>query len=492
MSNDEPEIIKQAEESPLSTVWKLAWPAVALNALQTINSLLDSYFVSHLEGDALTAIGAATTTLFLLISLSMAVGVASTAMVARAYGEGDPTKYREANRKCLGFAILSALILTIVAVPFAPTAAAFLIPGDAPHAARLMAQYLGIVTLVLIPSFIIQTLAGSLRGIGDTKSPMVISGLQIGLHIVLNYLLIFSTTRYHFHLPKSVLGNITFPEISFFFTTPGAGMGLNGAALALVLSAWISALIYLISTTRTPLGEVWRIKFPGMDWVKRIFNLAAPAGLMSVVRVTSLMAFTSILTQVPNGKFAIGAIRPGFSIEALAFMPSFGLAIAASALVGQSLGAKDPARAKKLGWIAAHQAGIVSTVAAIFIFIFADPITRNVLQGQPEYAAQAASYLRHVCTTETLFGYAMVLLSAMQGAGDTKRPFWLTLIGMWIIRVPLAMFMSLEVIKLGVVSIPGLGMGADGAWTTLAITQAVQGLACIVLWQQGKWAFAKV
>lgn len=474
MPNDEPELLKSAEERPVITVWRLAWPAVTLNALQTVNSLLDSYFVSHLEGDALTAIGAATTTLFLLISLSMAVGVAATAMVARAYGEGDPAKYREANRKCLGFAILSALILTIVAVPFAPTAAAFLIPGDAPHAAKLMAQYLGIVTLVLIPSFIIQTLAGSLRGIGDTKSPMVISGLQIGLHIVLNYLLIFPTKTYN------------------GITIPGANMGLNGAALALVLSAWIAAAVYLISTTRTPLGEVWRIKFPGMDWIKRIFNLAAPAGLMSVVRVTSLMAFTGILTQVPNGKFAIGAIRPGFSIEALAFMPSFGLAIAASALVGQSLGAKDPARAKKLGMIAAHQAGIVSTIAAIFIFVFADPITQNVLQGQPEYAAQAASYLRHVCTTETLFGYAMVLLSAMQGAGDTKRPFWLTLIGMWIIRVPLAMYLSLEVIRIGPLAIPAMGMGADGAWTTLAITQAVQGIACIVLWQQGKWALAKV
>lgn len=485
MSNEEPELLKEAEEKPLFTVWKLAWPAVTLNALQTINSLLDSYFVSHLEGDALTAIGAATTTLFLLISLSMAVGVAATAMVARAFGEGDPAKYRESNRKCLGFAVLSSLILTLIALPFAPGAAAFLVPDDAPHAARLMAQYLGICSFVLIPSFIIQTLAGSLRGIGDTKSPMVISGLQIGLHIVFNYLFIF---------PSHNFGGIRIP---------GANMGLNGAALALVLSAWIAALVYLFTTTRTPLGEVWRIKFPDLSWIKRIFNLAAPAGLMSIVRVTSLMAFTSILTQVPNGKYAIGAIRPGFSIEALAFMPSFGLAIAASALVGQSLGAKDPARAKKLGWIAAHQAGLVSTVAAIFIFIFADPITHNVLQGQPEYAKQAASYLRHVCTTETLFGYAMVLLSAMQGAGDTRRPFWLTLIAMWFIRVPLAVFLSLPAIQVlpkidwvGIQMQPafiaGMNMGADGAWTCLAITQAIQGLACLVLWQQGKWALAKI
>lgn len=474
METDETPELHQAEEHPLITVWMLAWPAVALNALQTVNSLLDSYFVSHLEGDALTAIGSATTTLFLLISLSMAVGVAATAMVSRAFGERNPAKYRESHQRCLSFAIYCSLLLTVAAIPLSGLAAHFLVPKDAPHAANLMVQYLRIVSFVLLPSFVIQTLAGSLRGVGDTKSPMVISGMQIGMHIVFNYLFIF---------PPRQLGPLT---------VPGAGLGLNGAALALTLSAWISAGIYLVFVKRTELGEIGRLTLPPIDWAKRIFNLAAPAGLMSVVRVTSLMAFTGILTQIPEGKFAIGAIRPGFSIEALAFMPSFGLAIAASALVGQSLGMGRPDRASRLGWMAAHQAGIVSTVAAIGIFIFADPIANSVLQGKPEYAAQAASYLRHVCTTETLFGYAMVLLSAMQGAGDTKRPFWVTLLAMWALRVPLAAFLALGAVNFGIVSFPGLGMGSAGAWSSLAITQAVQGLACIWLWHLGRWKTARV
>lgn len=474
VETDETPELHRAEERPLRIVWALAWPAVALNALQTVNSLLDSYFISHLEGDALTAIGSATTTLFLLISLSMAVGVAATAMVSRAFGEGDPAKYRDSHQKCLSFALYSSLAITLLAIPLSGLAASFLVPKDAPHAANLMIQYLRIVSFVLLPSFVIQTLAGSLRGVGDTKSPMVISGMQIGMHILFNYLFIFPTRQ---------IGPLTIP---------GAGLGLNGAALALTLSAWVSAGIYLAYVKRTPLGEVGKLTLPSKDWIKRIFNLAAPAGLMSVVRVTSLMAFTGVLTQIPEGKYAIGGIRPGFSIEAFAFMPSFGLAIAASALVGQSLGMGRPDRASKLGWMAAHQAGLVSTVAAILIFIFADPIASSVLQGKPEYAAQAASYLRHVCTTETLFGYAMVLLSAMQGAGDTKRPFWLTLLAMWVLRVPLATYLALGAVNLGFVTLPGMGMGSSGAWASLAITQAVQGLACIWIWHQGRWKTARV
>jgi Na+-driven multidrug efflux pump len=86
----------------------------------------------------------------------------------------------------------------------------------------------------------------------------------------------------------------------------------------------------------------------------------------------------------------------------------------------------------------------------------------------------------------------MVLIGAMQGAGDTVRPFWITFITMWLIRVPLAAVLALKSVPLGFVSVPGLGMGADGCWLTLAITQAIQGAVCIWVWRQGRWQLAKV
>lgn len=474
MQDDQTPELLDAQENPLRTVWTLAWPAVALNALQTLNSLLDTNFVQHLEEDALTAIGAATTTLFLLISLSMAVGVAATAMVSRAFGENNPAKFIEANKKCLGFAIVMGILLIGVAVPLSYPATQFVIPPDAPHAATLMVQYLTIVSAVLPAVFVIQTLAGSLRGIGDTKSPMVISGIQIFLHIAFNFVLIF---------PSRTINGITIP---------GANLGLAGAAWALVISAWISAAIYLIFVTKTPLGESWRIQLPGWDWTKRIFRIAAPAGLMSIVRVSSLFMFFAVLKYVPEGSAATSAVRPGFSIEALAFMPSFGLAIAASALVGQSLGMKKPDRASALGWMAGHQAAIVSAVAAALIFFFADPLAHTLLPDKAAVANQTAHYLRYVASTEIFFGYGMVLISAMQGAGDTVRPFWISFICMWLIRVPLAAILALKVIHLGPISIPGLGLGANGCWLTLAITQLIQGIASMVFWKLGYWKSAKV
>lgn len=456
----------------------MAWPAVALNTLQTLNSLLDSNFVNHLEDNALTAIGSSTTTVFLFISISMAIGVAATAMVSRNFGAEDEEGYKEANRKCLGFAVLTGFILTILGFFFAPLIANFLVPSGNERAQFLANQYLGIFTFFLPAAFIIQTLAGSLRGIGDTKSPMIVSGAQIILHIILNFLLIFPTR-------DITIGTLT-------LTIPGANLELAGAAWSMVISGWIAAITYLFWCTKTPLGKVYKIKIPELTWIKRIFNLAAPAALMSLVRVTSLMAFTYILTFVPKSNEAIGALRPGFSIEAFAFMPAFGLAIAASALVGQSLGAKDPALAQRLGWTAAHQAAIISGFVAIGLFVFANPAANLLLSEQPEYAAITADYLRFIASTEILFAYGMVLISAQQGAGDTRRPFWLTLIAMWGIRVPLAAILALETITIGSISIPGFAMGANGCWLSLAATQAIQGLAAMWLWKKGDWKTATV
>ncbi|MEZ5162161.1 MAG: MATE family efflux transporter [Fimbriimonadaceae bacterium] len=465
-------------ENPLKVIWKLAWPAVTLNFLQTINSLLDTNFIQHIGRNALTAIGSSTTTLFLLVSMSMALGVAATAIVSRAFGAGDMDEVKEGNRKCLGFAVVAGFLLAFVAPLLAPIAATAFVPKDAPAARDLMIHYLQIVGLFLPAVFVIQTLAGSLRGIGDTKSPMVISGAQIILHIILNFLLIFPTRTVH--------------PFGLTMTLPGANLGLNGAAWALVISGWIAALVYLFYCIRTPLGKVYNIKLPGLDWSTRIGRLAGPAALMSFTRVTSMMMFTYILTQVPNGDVAIGALRPGFSVESLAFMPSFGLAIAASALVGQSLGARNPDRASKLGWIAAHQAGIVSLVMAVVIYVFAPQITNALMGEQPAYAAECALFLKHIAVTEVFFGYNMVLVGAQQGAGDTRSPFWLTLITMWGIRVPLAAFLALSSVNLYFITFEhGLNMGSRGCWMAMAITQAIAGIGSMYLWKRGAWKTAR-
>jgi putative MATE family efflux protein len=446
-------------------LWALAWPAVLLNSLQTVNSLLDGFFIGQLPPAALTAVGSATASVFFFGSLTFIMGVAATALVSRFYGAEDYVQMKMAADKCLALSLYLGVFLTLLAVPAAPYAAQFFAPKGNAEAARLMTMYLSLFALALPFLTYIQALAGALRGIGDTVSPMVLSGIQIGLHILLNWVLIF---------PSHQIGPVSLP---------GANLGLMGAGISMTASAAIAAGLYAIWAHRSPLQAKISLAWPGMDWAKRILNIAGPSGVLNMVRVTSLMAFTRILAETPQASSALAGMRLGFSIESLAFMPAFGLAVAASALVGQSLGMENPARATRIGWLAAHHAAAVSTVAAVILVVFADPLAGMIAGSQPEVAHVTAQFLRYIGVTEPFFAYMVVLLGAMQGAGDTKSPMWLSLIVMWMVRVPAAAVFALPF---------GLGMGSDGAWLAMSLTQLIGGLLAMVLFAQGRWKSVRI
>jgi putative MATE family efflux protein len=377
----------------------------------------------------------------------------------------------------MGLAVIGGIVICALTLLVAPFAARAVLPAQDHDAIRLMTRFAQVYALGLPAIYVIQTLAGSLRGIGDTRSPMVISGLQILLHILLNFLLIFPTRHF---------GPLT---------VPGAGWGLPGAAAALGISAWASAIGYVAFAGRTPLGIQWRVRLPRRDWTVRILRIAIPAALMAVLRVFSLTAFTIALKLVPHGSQGIAAMGVGFAIESIMFMPAFGLSAAAGALVGQSLGMKRPERAERLAWISAHHGALVTIALAGPIFLAAPSIAHVLLGGKELIEREATTVLRYLCATEFLFAYSMVLIGAMQGAGDTKRPMWISIVSLWGLRVPLAFFLALQAgqpLGLGLTMPVGLGLGTTGAWLALAFTQGIQGIMSILAFRQGTWKTAKV
>jgi len=453
-------------ENPSKIIWRLAWPAVVLNSLQVINIFLDTYFVGHLPVAALTAVGSAGNITFLIFSISMALSTASTALVSRAFGGKNEKEYKMATRQVLSLALYGGIIFMLIGFSLNPFFANILIPAADIDAKRLMVQYLFYAMLSAPALLILESLAGALNAIGDTKSPMRISGLQIFLHVILNYFLILPETTFNF------LGGLT---------VPGLGLGVSGAGIALATSQWVAAIIYIGWTARTPLGNCWHIQFPVFAWAKRIFHIAAPAAATWLLRVVMYMAFTVILTTIPAGSHAIAAMRAGFAVESIAFMPAIGLVIAAATLVGQSLGMQNPRRAERLGWLASHHAAVVTTIVGGILFYFADPIANFLVTNKPEISAITANYIRFICASETFFAYALVMMGGMQGAGDTIRPLWITVITMFAIRLPLSWLLAHP-----------MSMGADGCWIAMSVTQCMQGLLAVYIFKQGKWKTVKV
>lgn len=465
-------------ENEHRVVWKLAGPAVLLNILQTINGFLDTSFLARIQYQgkpdeaALAGVASASALIFLFFSVGFALGTAPTAIVSRAFGAGDHDEVKLASRKSVGFSLLLGLIAVGLALLVAPVARNWFAPADAPRVGEVMVQYLSVFALSLPALYVIQTIAGAFRAIGDAKSPLYISSVQIALHVIFNVFMIFPTR--------------TWNGISL----PGLGWGVTGAAASMATSAWIAAVAYLIFAARSPL-EIKRPEWPELPWVKRLLRLAGPACGMAVVRVGSFALLLTILKQVPNAEHALGAMRVGINIEAVAFMPAFGLMISAQALVGQSLGMKDPDRARRLGWLCAHHSAAVVGFVSILLAIFAPQVANAMLEGQSQDVIQTAvMYTYIILATEVLFSYGMVLVGAMQGAGDMVRPFWQTVITLWGVRLPLAACLALP--AGWIPGMPGWALGATGVWWAMSVSQTLNGLMAMYQWKQGAWQAARV
>lgn len=437
-------------------VWDLAWPIIALNSMQVVNSLLDTRFISALGQSSLNASGAAQSVLFFLASMGIALGVGVTALVSRFYGANQTADLVKASRQTTGLSVLIGIAIAVLGYFTLPFICGLYVDVDSAAYSEML-EYLGAV-MVGIPAFyIFNSLAASLRAISDTKTPMVVSGIQILLHIILNYILIFP--------PREFIG----------MTLPGADMGIAGAGWSFSISAWIAALMYFPATSGSILGATWKLQFPEWKWVVRTLRISLPASLMMIIRVSSFAVFSMALKHTGEGEMALGAMRVGIAMEAIAFMPAFGYSMAASALVGQYLGKKDPAGAERLAWGATNQGVLIMTVMAAVFFIFAPQFAAFFIE-LPAQRDIAISYMRIVAITEPLFGYAMVLTGAHQGAGDTGRPTWANFISSWVLRVPLVYIFAV-----------GMKLGSTAAWVVMALTQAVNGIIMIYLFRRGKW-----
>jgi len=442
-------------------VWALAWPSVMTMLLQTFNSLMDVFFVGHLPNPAaaLAATGVGGNVMFLLISLAMGVSVATTALVARFTGAKEPEQAALATGQSITLSFILALFFgTIVYVGRGPMIALMLDAHRNPEAAVLCVQFLSYALLCAIPLFVMNTLQGAFRGLGDTRTPLLITCVTIAIHISGNALLIHG----RFGLPA---------------------MGVGGAGTALASSVWVGCGLYLYALLRfSPLRGILHSVHLRLtrEWAARILKIGVPAALQGLIRSLGMMSFNVLLAQTLEKASGVAAMQIGLRAEGIAFMPGFGYSVATSALVGQSLGAKDIPRAERYAWAASVQCVSVMSFMAILFFCLARPLT-HLFTEDPLVLHLGTDYLRINAFSEPFLGISMVLIGALQGAGDTIRPTWLTFITLWLVRLPLGYLLMFT-----------LHQNTHGAWVAICLTTIVGGFLNYGLFRAGTWKKIKV
>lgn len=432
-------------------VFWLALPAIGEMVLHMVIWIVDTAMVGRLGAPALSAVGLGGqiyfTSTFVLGSLGMAV----TAMVARRTGEGRKDDVPSIAGQAMAMAMVMGLALTGLLLWLAPPL--FRLADLGAEAAAMGTGYLRTLAPGGLAIMTVYVGNGALRGTGDTKTPLVMAAASNLINIVLDYGLIFG----HFGLPA---------------------LGVRGAALA-SLTAQTCGFLMMVVAARRMLGVRLRhLAQFSLANIKSLIRLSAPAAAEVALMDGARMVNSFVIAGL--GATAFAAHQITVATESLSFMPGYGFSLAAAIMVGQALGARDVALARKSAWRATSlAAGIMCLAGLAFLLIprhllwvftadFA-VITTAVLCLQVAALAQP-----FMAVTETLSG-------GLRGAGDTRGTMQVTAGVVWLVRVPLTLLV-----------VRGLGLGLAWVWLVILLEWAIRAVLIGRRFQQGRWAELQV
>jgi putative MATE family efflux protein len=438
-------------------VLRIAWPSIVENLLQSVLSLVTILMVGRLGASQVAAVGASLQIQMLFISGFFALSMGATVIVAHAYGAGKHDSINTAAKQTAIASFILSILIAIVVFIFAHPMLALM--GAESDVIEQGARFQQMSALGYVFMAMMFTLGGALRGVGDTRTPMLVTaGINV-LNVMVAVPLIFG------------MGFI--PRLE-----------LDGAAMAQNISrfAGFAALAYLLYRGHRGVSLAgrhgWR---PDFGFLRRLSDISLPAMAESLLRSAGQILFVVIV-------FMLGtAVAAGHQIAQhavfLSMFPGFGFSMAATALVGQSLGARNPARARAATMTATWACMIWMSVMGVIFFVFAQPIMALSASGEQrqEIIDSGVAALRVIAFAQPIQAVGFVLAGALRGAGDTRFPMVSTGIAMWIFRLPLAYVFAIT-----------LGFGLAGVYVAMAGDNLILMLLNIWRWRQGKWKTSRL
>ncbi|MBP9099609.1 MAG: MATE family efflux transporter [Ferruginibacter sp.] len=443
------ELLDYTQGSIRKAVILLAIPMMLEMSMESVFAIVDIYFVSHLGKHAVSTVGLTESVITIVYSLAIGISMAATAMVARRVGEKNP----EAATKAGMQAILVSLIITICfSIPgFIYAADILRIMGAEPAAVEEGTGYTRIImggSLVIMLLFLIN---GIFRGAGDAMMAMKSLWLANICNIILCPLLIRG-----------------FGPIPAF--------GLTGAAMATTIGRGIGVIyqLYHLFNGKRLVKFTLRLLKPDWTVIRSLIGIAWPGTMQFLIGSGSWIVLASLVVQTGHSEASAGyqiAIR----IVMFFILPAWGMSNAAATLVGQNLGAGQPGRAEKsviqTAWYNAVFMGVVSL---IFLF-FADFII-SFFTNDEHVKKYAVDALRIISAGYIFYGIGMVMANAFNGAGDTRTPSIINLVGFWFFQIPLAWIFAMF-----------FQWGPVGVFIAIPVAETAIAIAAFIMFKKGRW-----
>ncbi len=431
----------------------LAIPMMLEMAMEAVFAVVDIAFVSRLGTNAIAAVGLTEALVTVLYAVAIGLGMGVTAMVSRRIGAND----RDAAAQVTGQAIwVGGALATVIGICGVIYAADLLRMMGASE--DVIADGQGFTAILLGGSASILylfLLNAAFRGAGDAPVALRSLTLANAINIVLDPCLIFG------------LG--PFPEL-----------GVTGAAIATTIGRGIGV-IYLVYTL---FGGKGRLPFqlshlvPAPRLMLRMIRISVGGIGQFLISTSSWIAIMRIVALY--GSASIAAYTVALRLIEFALLPAWGLGNAAATLVGQNLGAEKPERAEQSVWRASKYNAIFMTAVGIVMIVLAPQIV-SLFSTEPEVIRYGTSCLRILGVGYPMYAVGMIIIQALNGAGDTTTPSVMNFICFWLLQIPLAYWLA-----------TAAELGPNGVFLAIVIAETILTVMAVAVFRTGKWRFVQV
>ena len=439
----EGKMMTQSEK--LWLIVSLSIPSILAQISATVMFFIDASMVGHLGAKASAAIGLVETTGWLMGGLASAANMGFSVQVAHFIGANDFEAARRVLRQsmvcCLIWAIMTSLISVIIA-PFLP----YWMGGgeEIAHDASIYFAIFGLAGIF----FQAEGLAGSmLKCSGNMKIPSMLNIGMCVMDVIFNYIFIYM-------LDLGVMG------------------AAIGTGVAMLITAVLMLYFLLVKSKMLSLvGRPGSFK-PKSDTISTAFKIGAPMGLQHLLMGGAYVVSTMIVA--PLGTIAIAAHSLAITVESLCYMPGYGIAEAATTLVGQGIGAGQKLLTRSFARMSVGLGISVMTMMGVLMWIFA-PELMSLMSPVEEVIVQGTQVLRIEAWAEPMFAAAIVANGVFIGAGDTIIPAIMSLVSMWAVRLTLAASLAPK-------------YGLKGVWMAMATELTFRGSIFLIRLFKGNWS----
>ncbi len=431
----------------------LAIPMVLEMVLESLFAIVDVFWVGRLGADAVATVGITESMLALVFAVGIGLSLSTTAMVARRIGEKDPEHAAISGVQAIILGLLVSLAMGIPAFLYAPRLLALMgaspsIVSTGSNYARIALGGCGAIVMLFLNNAIF-------RGAGDAAIAMRLLWVSNIINLVLDPCLIF--------------GVGPFPRLG---VTGAAAATFTGRSIGVLYQFYrllkgTERILVLVRHLRLNVAVLWRLLRVSFTGILQ-FTIAN-ASWIGLVRIISLF-----------GSAAVAGYTVAIRIVIFFILPSWGLSNAAATLVGQNLGARHPDRAEQAVWRTGFYNMLFLGGIGIFFILFATPFVR-LFTNDLAIVPIAAGALRTMSCGNIAYAYAMVMLQAFNGAGDTITPTIVNFFGFWVMELPLAYWLATRT-----------SLHSEGAFLSIVLAEAAIAAASMILFRRGKWKTQRI